>query len=77
MGCDLRGCNFLLFIVCSVDLDMHRNGSFSHHVKFYSFTIPAEWFVLMVSTLCLLVTYECFCDETLEHHIIEKPSLAI
>ena len=28
MGYDLRGCNFLLFLVCSADLDIHCSGLF-------------------------------------------------
>ena len=38
MGCDLRRCNFLRFSVCSADLDISCSGSFSHLVKFCSFT---------------------------------------
>ena len=65
------GAIFLLFIVCSADLDIHCDRSFSHHVKFYSFMIPPGWFVSVVSTLCLLFTYEWSCDGTLEHQIVE------
>ena len=39
------GAIFLLFIVCSADLDIHCDRSFSHHVKFYRFMIPPGWFV--------------------------------
>ena len=48
------GAIFLLFIVCSADLDIHCNECFSQHVKFYSFMIPPGWFVSTVSTLYLL-----------------------
>ena len=37
LGYDFRGCNFLLFLVCSADLDIHCCRSFFHHVIFYSF----------------------------------------
>jgi len=36
MGCDLRGCNFLLFLVCSAYVDVICSGSFCYFVKFYS-----------------------------------------
>ena len=33
---------FLLFVVCLADQDFLYNGSFSHHVKFYSFTFMSH-----------------------------------
>ena len=72
MACDLRGCNFFLYSL-SVQLIWIYivMGLSSHHVKFYSFMNPPGWFVSMVSTLCLLVAYEWFCDGTFKHHIVE------
>ena len=37
LGCDVGRCNFLLFLVCSADLDVLCGGSFSHYVTFHSF----------------------------------------
>ena len=34
---------FLLFLVCKADLDKLSSGSFSNHVKFYSFVYSFEF----------------------------------
>ena len=36
---------FLLFLVCSADLDIVCCESSSHHVKFYSFNVYAQKFL--------------------------------
>ena len=36
---------FLLFLVCSADLDIVCSESSSHHVKFYSFNVYAQKFL--------------------------------
>ena len=50
MGCDLRRCNYLRFSVCSADFDTRCSGSFSHLLKFCSFT-----FTHMISTRVVYV----------------------
>ena len=43
MGCVLRPrCSFPLFLICSLDLGILCSGSFSQHVKFYSFLFMHE-----------------------------------
>ena len=53
MGCDLQRCNYLRFSVCSADLDIRCSGSFSHLVKFCSFT-----FMHTISTRVVCVNGE-------------------
>ena len=53
MGCNLRRCNYLRFSVCSADLDISCSGSFSHLVKFCSFT-----FMHTISTQVVCVNGE-------------------
>ena len=54
MGCDLRQCNHLLFLVCSADLDILCSWSFSHHVKFHNVMFMHKFSIRVV---CVKGTY--------------------
>ena len=48
VGCDRRDETFLLFSVCSADLDILCGGLLTHQVKFYSFMFMQKIFTNVV-----------------------------
>ena len=74
--------NFLLFLVCSADLDVLCSGPFSHDVKFYSFifkhTISTQ--VICVNDKHLYNYYQnecCRLCNLVAGHIIRKTNVSI
>ena len=76
LGCDVGRCNFLLFLVCSADLDVFCGGPFSHYVTFHSFIFKHK-----ISTQHLYYYY--YQDERYKPcylvagHIIRKTNVSI